>query len=556
MEPLALVAAAAAAQAERVGIEPPGALAGIPPAPIDSDPSLATCDTPDAIGQLWEQLLTAGTKRAQGSHFTPPAIADRVAEIVFANVTNPEEARILDPTVGGGAFLLAAARWLDTHTTLSRGQIVDRLYGADIDAGAASVADAALELWAGGEARPHVGVIDSLLSTGPLWPELFDVVIGNPPFLSQLASVTSRDDSRSAELARRYGHAMGYADEAAIFLRRAIDLVGDRGVVGLVVPQSVLGAVAASPIRESIASRGHLTDLWIDGSQVFGAAVDVAATVIQRGDPGDTTRVHVGMEPTARIEATPTSASWAPLLAVSRQVPTVAVESAGTLGDRASVTAGFRQHFYGIADAVVEDTGQSLPRLLTAGAIDPLEITWGTKPIKFAGNRYNKPVLRVDAIADNAVRAWFTARLVPKVLVATQTRVVEVVADADGRHVPSVPVLVVEPHDPSSSEVWRITALLTTPLVSALLASKNAGTGLSADAIRIRAADLALVPLPLDSELWNQGAALAEQAQNESSPVRRRETLVALATVMSRAFGDESSALSWWQSRMRFPQDR
>jgi hypothetical protein len=554
--PLAIVASAAVKLAQQAGLATPEALAGVAPTANHNVALPSAADGPDALGQLWEQLLGDAERRSQGSHFTPPHIADRVVSIAFARLDDPEHARILDPSVGGGAFLLAAARWLETHTDLSRGDIVARLYGADIDPGAALVADAALQLWANGDARAHIDVVDSVMATGPDWPDAFDVVIGNPPFLSQLASTTSREEDRSAILANRYGHAMGYADESAVFLRRAMELVAAGGVVCLLVPQSVLGASAAAPIRKAVADSCHLRDLWVDGEQVFGASVDVVAPVLVQGAEGAFTRVHVGMDSSAGSAPTPGSETWAPLLAAARQVPTVSVQSNSTLGDLASVTAGFRQHFYGIKDAVAEDDEGASPRLLTAGAIDPLHVRWGERPVKFAGTRYAAPILELDRIADVAVRSWFESRLVPKVLVATQTRVVEAVGDPSGRYVPSVPVIVVEPHDETPAGVWRIAAVLTSPLVSALLAGNNAGTGLSAAAIRISATDVGKLPLPADKDLWDEGARLAEQAQSASSDDSHSKLLIDLASVMTSAYADSSDSFDWWRAQARFPPVR
>ena len=183
----------AARLAQRAGLTPPAALNAVADAEIGTRDLPVLADGPDALGQLWEQLLGDVERRSQGSHFTPPHIADRVVSIAFSRLDRPENVRVLDPAVGGGAFLLAAARWLEANTELPRPDIVARLYGADIDSGAAAVADAALELWSQCGVRPNIGVTDSLVSMPPAWPVTFDAVIGNPPFLSQLAATTSRD---------------------------------------------------------------------------------------------------------------------------------------------------------------------------------------------------------------------------------------------------------------------------------------------------------------------------------------------------------------------------
>ena len=74
----------------------------------------------------------------------------------------------------------------------------------------------------------------------------YDVVLGNPPYLSQLAAATSRGGA-----SRRGGGP--YADAAAEFLVLAVGLARPGGGrVGLVLPQSILGFRDAGPVRAEV----------------------------------------------------------------------------------------------------------------------------------------------------------------------------------------------------------------------------------------------------------------------------------------------------------------
>jgi hypothetical protein len=107
------------------------------------------------------------------------------------------------------------------------------------------------------------------------------------------------------------------------------------------------------------------------------------------------------------------------------------------------------------------------------------------------------------------MRRWAERRLVPKVLVANQTSVVEAVCDPGGDWLPGVPVLGVYPtgahwDDPAADRshaeltraAWEIAAVLTSPFASAWLWHRGAGTGLSADSIRLSPVVLADLPWP------------------------------------------------------------
>lgn len=524
--------------------------------------------TIDSLGTVWEQLLDSADRRAQGAHFTPRAVADRVAELAFdLGDHNRAVPKVWDPACGGGAFLIAAARWLEAHTAHERSSIVARLYASDIDATALDVCDAALELWAAGAARPNVVVADALLDLPQSWPPDFDVVIGNPPFLGQLTSDTTRSDARRRQLVDSYRSASGtYVDEAGVFVELSLQRTSADATVALVVPESILGARDAESMRQVVHEDARLARLWIDEGQSFNAAVDVVALILSRG-PSNTassksasTDIALGVAdpPTFTTVATPMATSWAPLLAHARGVPAVSLRSLHTLADRALVTAGFRQHFYGIADAVSEAgasaSGGHHPRLITSGAIEPLRSLWANKPVRFAGSRWEAPVLVINDIADDKVREWFAARLVPKILLASQTKVVEAIVDADGALVPSVPVISVEPADPA--DIWHLAAALSAPAVSAWMLSEAAGTGLSHDAIRLRAATLATVPMPHSQVDWDAGARYAQRAhdaQAHNDGALYRCAMGDLAQSMNSAYGVGEHVGSWWWERIRLP---
>lgn len=549
-----------------LGCAVPGALDAPAPPPGHAMPWLDSAPheilDPDLLGEAWEQLLASRDRRVRGSHFTPRVVAEAVVRSTFDFVpTGDEPPSVLDPAVGGGAFLLAAARLLEDRG-FSRARIVGRLHGVDIDPVAARVADAALELWSRGVARPKIVVGDTLTSK-PLQFEQFDVIIGNPPFLSQLVADTSRDPSRRDRLVDRFGDAAaGYVDEAALFLLAAITLGQEGAVISMVVPQSILGATGALAARDAMCELADLAALWVEPGGSFVAAVDVVAPIFVRRPRSETTVVLA--PDNVRIElTTPPPRSWAPLLGAASGVPQVRLDikrtatEAETLEAIAKVTAGFRQHFYGIANAVREqrsDTDVS-PKLVTSGAIEPLWLRWGERPIMFAKRRWLRPVLDIDAIEDESVRRWFFDRCRPKLLVASQTQVLEVVVDIHATLVPSVPVICIEPHDPDN--LFRVAALLTGPNASAHIAALGSGTGMSASSIRVRASAIADLPLHrFHGSSMGRAAEAARRAQHCSSQGDWVGYAEQLDLIGRETSGDDSvgeRARTWWWNRLRFP---
>ena len=399
---------------------------------------------------------------------------ERVLDTVLADAPAPR--RVLDPSCGDGRFLAAAAvRWPAAE-----------LHGVDVDAGV--LADARQRLGEGADLRHGDGLGDALAGEDGG----FDLVIGNPPFLSQLARRTSRG-GRSA-----VGGGV-YADAAALFLARAVALVRpDGGRVALVLPQSVLATRDAATIRAGVADVAAVDALWIDDEGVFDASVHTVVLGCVRGADQGPVRRWLGrpFERQADAPGLPAAASWSPLLAdVLGGVPVLPVLDGPVLGSVATATADFRDQYYGLVGHVVDDLDPAVgPALVTSGLIDPGSCAWGRRPLRFAGARYAAPRVSVGELTP-ALQAWAARRLVPKVLVATQTAVVEACADERGELLPGVPVLSVVPHDPV--DVWPLTAALCSPVVSAWAAQLTMGAGLSTTAVRLRARQVVDVPLPV-----------------------------------------------------------
>ena len=135
--------------------------------------------------------------------------------------------------------------------------IVARLHGVDVDPLAVATTRAALSLWAGGDIALDTVRVGDHLVDDPFAMKRFDLIVGNPPFLSQLRGGTPRSQAQRAALAERWAGVGGYVDDAAAFLLAAVDALADEGTVVLVQPASVLGAVDARSVRERLAGRHH-----------------------------------------------------------------------------------------------------------------------------------------------------------------------------------------------------------------------------------------------------------------------------------------------------------
>ena len=544
-----------------------------------------------------ERSVPAEQRKADGVHYTPSALARFLVEQAISALGYVPQ-QICDPTCGAGSFLLAAADALADRGVAVAEIVEQRLFGGEIDPQAGALAQDSLRAWAeqrigrvaGSRLRPQVAIGDMLLRTPESWvgrnPEGWDLIIGNPPFLSQLATRTSRSSAVRQAVQQRFGEIGVYADSASLFLLGALEMVCEGGVVVMVQPQSFLATRDTAAVRSSLLGSAQLRGIWASEAEFFEASVRVCAPVLQRSGAGDSrvvqstqsaqvaqsvqaaqsVQVWWGGKPNDLgnteqfVEQQPLPGdSWGPLFARAHGLPSVHSTAGPRLCEVATATAGFRDEFYALLDSSV-DLGQSGPQLLsraqaspliTVGMIDPGSHSWGLQARRFGGRKQLAPAADMDALArlQPRIAEWARARQVPKVLVATQTRIVEAVADPEGRLIPVTPTISVEPRNTNHTQesVWHLTAALLSPPVSARALSAHLGAGLSSGALRWSARSVLQVELPIDETLWASGAGLAQKLAS-CDQTDRAKSLAELGKVMCAAYEiDPTDAVfGWW----------
>jgi hypothetical protein len=251
----------------------------------------------------------------------------------------------------------------------------------------------------------------------------------------------------------------------------------------MVLPLSMLSTRDVAAIRDDVSQRAALRWMWWSTTMMFDANVRVWAGVWEvGGEPGPVRRSYgpaFEMRPAIAMPA-----QWSGLIA-----DTVETANDGpTLGDIASFTADFRDQYYGLVGSV-SDTGDG-PPLITSGLIEPNECWWGRRSVRFAKQKFAAPRVDVSSLTPS-LQLWAGQRLVPKILIANQTRTIEAVIDRDGAWLPSVPVITC-----TSDRLDDVAAVLHSDAATAWVRYHAAGSGLSATSVRLTARLLASIPLP------------------------------------------------------------
>ncbi len=546
-----------------------------------------------------QALETSGRRKRGGSYYTPPDVVSGLLDLALDPILElrtrqglkaARAIRVIDPACGSGNFLLAVGdrirRCLETlgvdAREAARAAFGECVTGIDIDETAVGLCRESL-LQASEGAAPESAVNDHVFCADALeigadqrsrftadtldWNDVFelagcnggyDLVIGNPPFLSQLATETTRTEDYASRVLEQFSDAAtALTDTAVLFLLLGHKVARrDMGIVCLIQPMSVLSARDATPARSKLLDDCQLQALWTCEEAVFDASVRVCAPLLRRGSDSDRVSLYAGRDFRPVGEAAITGSSWSGLLASSQGIPDRKTRSQGTVADIASATADFRDQYYGLRGCVMDRREASdieFPRLVTSGLIDPATVLWGKRRTKFDKATFEFP--RVDvARLEPRLREWVTEGLRPKLMLATQTRVLEVVVDEFGIYLASVPVISVSVND--FDDLWRLGALLTSPPVTLIAARRHLGAALNTEALKLSASDVLKLPLPEDDSHWSLAAEHFMSASRSLEPSARDVQLLASAEAMCAAYGlsNDVELLDWWRYRLPKPR--
>lgn len=291
----------AAAAAWVAGAEVPRVRAILARFPVSEDETVLEAITPRILEPLYEAVgWDAGaspfvTRKAQGSFHTPLELVDRMLtdalDAFLEGHPDPVRAlaavRVVDPSVGPGAFLVGAARALRARRLqhgLSPEIPAGALCGVDVSPFAVEVCRLRLALSGVREPDLHVGdtLVDSdTFRWSDAFPDGFDIVVGNPPYLRD----SRRKNLDAAVLKRTYRAATSHYDLYVLFMERSLHIARDGGVVCLLTSNRWLAQKYGRGIRGLLCEhrlRGIL-DLRF---RIFDdAAVQTSITLVQKQPP-------------------------------------------------------------------------------------------------------------------------------------------------------------------------------------------------------------------------------------------------------------------------------
>lgn len=221
-------------------------------------------------------------RKARGAFFTPPAIADFLADWAVAG---DPTAKVLDPTCGEAVFLIAAGERLRAHGATPE-QVAAQVTGIDLHR---LSLEAARDLLKDRDLAATLLEFDFYDVRTPAelgglgWQ---DAVIGNPPFVRyQKHKGEARTKALRAALAQKV-RLSGLASSWAATLVHSSAFLKADGRLAMVVPAELLTVGYAEPVRRWLRERFAAVNLVMFDRLQFEHATEQVVLLVARGSGG------------------------------------------------------------------------------------------------------------------------------------------------------------------------------------------------------------------------------------------------------------------------------
>ena len=389
---------------------------------------------------------------------------------------------------------------------------------------------------------------------------MFDVVIGNPPYLRGKDHAQA-DPKGRAFASWRYPACTGSQWNLYVpFVLLAARLARRRSA--LIVQSSVLGAQYAGALHEAVLAEYGI-EAVLDLSKVpnlfSGAAVQVACLVVTRDASPHTRFLRFGdglvitdeaLVARSELDRLPEGYWTLPTSGLPQEMIELFLSAETRLGDIADIRDGMEQQAaYDVIGLVHEAEGRPGElRLLPTGLIDPFRIRWGEQRVRYLKSEHQRPVLDTAALETGGFSAMAEQGQSEKICIGGMGSRIEAVVD-EGKHLVSKSAYVIRLKDPDICP-YAIAAYLNSDTANRLYDGAFGALGFGAGSVNYRPPTLGAMPLPPLSMLRRSSGSAKKQgylsaigriihdriAQADSEPVTEKE-LSDVNQAVRRAFG-------------------
>ena len=227
------------------------------------------------LGEMFELFLDDGVKQSEGQFFTPlPICKFIVASLPLAQkiADNPEPLKAIDYACGSGHFLNEYAYQIKPLIEKQeRNRYYSHITGIEKEDRLAKVAKVAAYMH--GQEQIKILDTDALAPHTEIQRGSYDVLIANPPFaVKEFLHTLSKSNKKQYQLIKATGEDSDTNTIQCFFLERIHHLMAPDGVVGVIVPSSILSNADAvhTRTREILLQYFDLVCVSELGSGTFG----------------------------------------------------------------------------------------------------------------------------------------------------------------------------------------------------------------------------------------------------------------------------------------------
>ena len=196
-------------------------------------------DNNDFLGCLYMSLLSVGNKDINGIFYTPYKVVNKIIE----SIEFQHGKKIVDPGCGSGNFLIQAFKKMADKLQFPLGEIIDNLYGYDIDDIAVLLAKINIYIL-----HPDICYDDIHIYKKDFLNDdfnvYFDYVIGNPPWGKKYTPTEKK------LLKQKYGLEFSKLDSFSQFIIKSFNTMNEDGILAFVLPSSILNIQVHESIRK------------------------------------------------------------------------------------------------------------------------------------------------------------------------------------------------------------------------------------------------------------------------------------------------------------------
>lgn len=241
------------------------------------------------VAQQFEKNIPKTERKKYGQFYTP----QEIVEYIIDNSQITKDSKILDPSCGCGVFLMGAANKLKKLNNVAP---LRNIYGIDINPKATSISkkilcenfDTKINLdnnIISGNSIISNKKIDSraidlhqsftkIMNTGG-----FDVVIGNPPYVTLKRDEFDSSESIYPEIAN------GVVNCATLMIGRSLELLKDGGVLGFLLPKSVIRVDSYSKLRKFLLENTQIRTIFDLGSMFKDVRGEQIILIVEKRKP-------------------------------------------------------------------------------------------------------------------------------------------------------------------------------------------------------------------------------------------------------------------------------